>query len=597
MRTIRPFNKVTPQSVPVPGRSDMISNSAGGYGFEVSLEEKVWRFLIMGSESTYYNTGEERTLQALDSLVRLTDRDPKLVVDMAVKVSVDNISPSNDYALFALAFVLSNGDNVGKRYAASRLNEVARIGTHLFTFVHYATQQRGWGKVLRDAVAGWYTSKNPNNLAYQVLKYKQRGVTSEDGTYEGYSHRDLLRLSHVKDTDGMRRAIYHYITKGASTDSGFYEPNIEHDRSDILMKEPIHPGMFLGTEASLITSMEAAKSAPTEAAVIALIRSSSLTHEMIGNEWKNSPKVWEALLERMPVTATMRNLAKMTQVGLIAPGSWDTLKLIRDRLTSEEVLKKARVHPLSVLKAAKTYNMGHGYRGTNTWSVVPEISEILEGALYASFGCVPVTGKKYILGVDVSGSMSGWGVGRRTDKAGRDIYNPMEPLTPAEIAMTMAYITYRREPLCIVLPFAKDVKVFDMSRYTSLYDFLAKTRRMTYGSTDVSAPIRYAIDNGIDADIYSIYCDYETWVGEGHPYQWLQKYREKTGINAGYVGIGINPRADFSLADPRDPRMVDIQGFDPGVPGLIARLATGELAYNQEAIRNIGSTVVDTDAD
>ena len=43
--------------------------------------------------------------------------------------------------------------------------------------------------------------------------------------------------------------------------------------------------------------------------------------ELTLSEHLNDPMVWEALLERMPVTAMIRNLATMTRAGLIVPGS------------------------------------------------------------------------------------------------------------------------------------------------------------------------------------------------------------------------------------------------------------------------------------
>ena len=64
---------------------------------------------------------------------------------------------------------------------------MARTGTHLFIFARYVQQFRGWGRGLRRAVGDWYLAKEPDKLAYQVLKYRQR---------EGWTHRDLLRLAH-----------------------------------------------------------------------------------------------------------------------------------------------------------------------------------------------------------------------------------------------------------------------------------------------------------------------------------------------------------------------------------------------------------------
>ena len=557
MRNISLGNKsMTPQRSAVPGRSDMIQNNAGGYGFETTLEEKVWRFIVMGSESTYYGTSGSRTIATVASLEELTKKNAKCVVDMAVHASLDNISPTNDYALFVMAYVMSNGDISGRRYAAERLNLVARTGTHLFNFVIYAQELRGWGKVMKRAISNWYTSKDPGKLAYQICKYKERGGTIGNKKVS-YSHRDLLRLSHVMDGNQERKDIYDYITHKSGADA------------------------FLGysSGSSIIYAVEAIKSASSESEVIGLIRDYKLTHEMVPNEWKDSPKVWAALLETMPITATIRNLAKMTTVGLLKPGAWDSIKIVRDRLTNMEALIKARVHPISILKGFRTYASGHGYKGSGSWAPVPDILEILESCLDLSFGTIKSTGKKYILGVDVSGSMS-WA---------QSTY--MAPLMPSEIAMTMAFATYKREPNSIIIPFSSEVKKFDMSRFTSLDDMLNKTKKMTFGSTDVSLPIAYAIKEDIDVDIFSFYTDAETWVGNGHPYQWLEKYTEVKNINAGYIAVGINASHGFTLADPRNPRMVDIVGFDPGAPRLISNIAEGKLNYRPEDMRMSGGAI------
>ena len=46
-----------------------------------------------------------------------------------------------------------------------------------------------------------------------------------------------------------------------------------------------------------------------------------LTREMVPTELLTHAVVWEALLERMPLTALVRNLGVMTKVGVLAPMS------------------------------------------------------------------------------------------------------------------------------------------------------------------------------------------------------------------------------------------------------------------------------------
>src|SRR5690606_38911687 len=116
------------------------------------------------------------------------------------------------------------------------------------------------------------------------------------------------------------------------------------------------------------------------------------------------PLVWEALLERMPTTAMIRNLATMTRIGLLKPLSKAT-NLVCERLRDKDRLKAARIHPYNVLVAQDTYQSGRGFRGSNTWNPVPQINDALEDAFHLSFDTVEPTGKRHLFALDVSGSM------------------------------------------------------------------------------------------------------------------------------------------------------------------------------------------------
>ena len=69
---------------------------------------------------------------------------------------------------------------------------------------------------------------------------------------------------------------------------------------------------------------------------------------------KQFPAVWEAMLPAMGLTALIRNLGKMTEVGLITPLS-EAERFVQLRLTQADKLRAARVHPLALLVALKTY--------------------------------------------------------------------------------------------------------------------------------------------------------------------------------------------------------------------------------------------------
>ena len=106
------------------------------------------------------------------------------------------------------------------------------------------------------------------------------------------------------------------------------------------------------------------------------------------------------------MTALIRNLATMTRVGVLAPGSDGTSKAVA-QLGDAERIRKARVHPIAVLAALRTYASGRGVRGRGEWNPVREIVDALDAAFYTAFGNVEPAGKRLLLALDVSGSMTG----------------------------------------------------------------------------------------------------------------------------------------------------------------------------------------------
>ena len=69
-----------------------------------------------------------------------------------------------------------------------------------------------------------------------------------------------------------------------------------------------------------------------------------------------------------------------------------------------------------------------------------------------------------------------------------------------------------------------------------------------------------------------IYTDSETWAGSVHPSQALGLYRERIGIPAKLVVVGMASNG-FSIANPNDAGMLDVVGFDTATPQLIADFA------------------------
>jgi 60 kDa SS-A/Ro ribonucleoprotein len=523
-----------PQWLPLPGQT---KNSAGGHAWGIDLWALLGRFLILGSEGGSYYASEwtltRENAQAAEACIR---EDGLRAVAEIVRVSLEGRAPKNDPALYALAMASGLGDVDTRRAALEALPEVARTGTHLFQFVLFAEGFRGWGRSLRRAVGRWYAAQSVDTLAHQAVKYRRRS---------GVTHRDLLRLAHparrvgagnpALDVSDEHARLFEWIVRGGEAEG--------------------LPSLVEG----FVRAQEAAS--PREAA--ALVREYRLPREALQPEHLTSAEVWSALLAAMPMTALIRNLATMTRVGVLAPGSDGTRAAVA-QLGDSDRIRRARVHPIAVLAALRTYASGHGARGRGEWNPVREIVDALDAAFYAAFGNVEATGKRVLLALDVSGSMT-WG--RVAGVPG---------LTPRDASAALALVTAATEERYEIVGFMDRLTPLAISPRQRLDDVVRAVSDLPFGGTDCALPMLYARRRKREIDTFVIYTDSETWAGDVHPAEALRRYRRASGIDARLVVVGMVSNG-FSIADPADPGMLDVVGFDTATPQLVSDFARGAL--------------------
>jgi len=540
-----------PQWAPQPGQ---VKNSNAGFSWAVDMWARLRRFLVLGSEGGSFYVSEwtltRENASAVEACVRA---DGLRTVAEIVRISEEGRAPKNDPALFALALAAGLGDVETRRAALDALPRVARTGTHLFQFALYVEGFRGWGRSLRRAVGRWYAAQPVDALAYQAVKYRQRA---------GVTHRDLLRLAHPArrvgagnpelDVSDEHARLFEWIVRGGETDG--------------------LPALVEG----FVRAQEAAT--PREAA--ALVREYRLPREALQPEHLTSAEVWEALLDDMPMTALIRNLATMTRVGVLQPRSAGTATAVA-LLGDAERIRRARVHPIAVLAALRTYASGRGARGRGTWNPVREVVNALDAAFYTAFGNVEPTGKRLLLALDVSGSMT-YG-----DIAG------IPGLTPRDASAALALVTAATESRYEVLGFfagrrgwksggrlpgwgANGLTPLAISPRQRLDDAVKTVSGLPFGGTDCALPMLYAQAHKREIDTFVIYTDSETWAGDIHPDQALRDYRYASGIDARLVVVGMVSNG-FSIANPADPEMLDVVGFDTATPQLISDFARGAL--------------------
>ena len=164
----------TPQTQPIPGRSDMVKNNAGGYVFGIDKWAQLQRFLILGSDQpTYYTSAQKLTAENAAVVIECAQENGIRTVSEIADVSTNGRAPKNDPALFALALTIKHGDVATKTYAYRAIPMVARTGTHILQLAEMLNSLKGWSAGMRKAFSAWYTNKSIGDVLYQVVKYRQ----------------------------------------------------------------------------------------------------------------------------------------------------------------------------------------------------------------------------------------------------------------------------------------------------------------------------------------------------------------------------------------------------------------------------------------
>ena len=364
-------------------------------------------------------------------------------------------------------------------------------------------------------MARWYMDKTVEQVVHQTVKYRQRN---------GWTHGDILRKCHAAPDPGdtARRQVFQWLAHGDMPEEN--------------------------GATRLIHAFEKAKNADADE-LASLIREHEMTWEMIPTGMRGKKEIWDALMDNMPITALVRNLANMTRAGAVAPMNFRRAVDVIQTIGADGT---ERIHPVSVLWALMTYRAGRSARNDRRWDPVSQVTGALDAAFERSFINAPRTDRRFYLAVDISGSMS------RFTIAG------VPGLTPRMGAAAMAMAIARREPNHHILGFASRtgrsarelgdavMAGLDITAGDSLTDAMDKTQRMPFGGTDCALPMLHALENGIPVDCFVILTDQETWAGDVHPAEALRRYRRETGIPAKLAVVAMVSNG-FSLADPKTP--------------------------------------------
>ncbi|WP_193319033.1 TROVE domain-containing protein [Nonomuraea phyllanthi] len=535
---------VTPQSRPIPGRTDQVRNAAGGYVFGKDLWRKLEDFLILGTTGgTYYVGADRLTAENADVLFQAIAEDGPRVVELLTAVSTARPprAPKQRPALFALAACYAKGDPDTRLAAKRALARVARTTDHLAQFFGYYKNLNGKatargtaptaGRSLRTALGSWFLAGSADDVAFKACKAAQRRTPQG----ERFALRDVLRIAHPVADDERRAALF-----------GWIAGNVTDDRA----REAL-PAVDRFLTARAVTGVAEAVRVVTEQRV---------PWEFLPDAMLREPAVWDALVGTVGMTALLRNLARMTRIGTLRPGREATRRAV-DRLTDAAALRWARIHPMDAWLALRVYASGQARPGPRadrqTWQPVPAVLDALEETYELAFGAVEPSGRRLLVAVDSSGSMSYGAVHVGGSPVG----------TPYEVGCAMAVMLARIEQGgAHVIDVDTSVHASKVTPRTNLREIASW--RPSGGGTDLSLPFTWAAEERMAVDGIVVLTDNETWAGRRHPAQALAAYRRSVSPEARVV-VAAMTAAGYSIGDPEDGGVLNVAGLDATLPLVV----------------------------
>lgn len=498
-----------------------ILNNAGGYVYAIDMWARLDRFLILGSDApTYYQSARKLTRENAKVIEECWKSDHVRTAERICEISETGRAPKNSPAIFAIALGATLDSVDVRRAALASVSRVCRTASHLFEFASLLDALgRGWGRSVARTFEKWYADRSVGTLANQMTKYRSRN---------GYTHGRVLQRVHpkVSETDQERVALMRWACGG----------RIEN--------YPL-PDKLAGHLAAMKTEKASE--------LVPLIERHSLTWEQVPTWALKDSKVWEALLPNLGMTALLRNLSTLTEVGVVKPLGGRTTD-IADRLCDAALVREGKLHPYAILNALAVYRRGQSVLGDRSWNPVSAITDALDEAFYLAFGNVEPTGKRHLLALDVSGSMGTSFIGGI--------------LSAREASAAMSMVTARTEKQHHFVGFSSSIVDLKIGARMSLQEVERVISGLPFRGTDCAAPMLHALNKGLEVDVFVVYTDNETWQGQIHASEALKMYRKVTGIPAKLIVVGMTATS-CSIADPNDPGMLDIVGFDSKAVSLM----------------------------
>lgn len=482
-------------------------NKAGGSAFSMADEAALAQYACTGTfNDTFYSTAETQLKETLALAQKVS---PEFLAKTAVYAREKGFM--KDMPAFLLAVLSTRDVDLFKKTFPKVIDNGKMLRNFVQVMRSGAVGRKSLGSAPKKAIRNWLQARKENQLFRDSIGDKP-------------SLSDVIKMVHPAPKDKAREALYAYLI-GKSLN--------EEQKASL---------------PAFIAQWESFKKDPAKVEVpdvdFRMLSSLPLTE-----------KQWAKIAEKAQWMMTRMNLNTFERHGVFK----DTklTKLIADRLSSKDEVKKAKAFPYQLLAA---------YMNADD-SVPASVRNSLQQAMEHAVENVPTyEGKVYVM-IDVSGSMDSAITGHRAGSTSK--------VTCKDVAALVAASVLRKNPDAEVILFHTNAWREKLNPFDSIMTNAKRIMKAPGGGTDCSAPVKLLNREKAKGDLIIMVSDNESWA---HPYsfglqtEWdVFKARNK---DAKLVCIDIQVESTTQAKSRKDT--LNVGGFSDQVFEVINAFAQGK---------------------
>uniref|UniRef100_A0A336M9Z0 CSON013130 protein n=1 Tax=Culicoides sonorensis TaxID=179676 RepID=A0A336M9Z0_CULSO len=399
---------------------------------------------------------------------------------------------------------------------------------------------------LRNFLQKWYDKRSVEELTEMIAEHRK---------LNGWRHKDILTLAHVKFTDDVKKKIVDTAFKRGS------QLVAETTDEDAIVKK--------------LVDVCRARMSEDPREVSEIVSQHKLRFDHLPSALYKSPEVWEKCLPHLRYSELLNCVHILQDLNLLTSQSPLTKK-VGFALGNTKTLKEAKLHPIQLYTELQLYEHNERYtenvhethraKKVAKLKLIPskEIVKKLRTAFEQSFDCYPATGARLIITID-----------NRHGMYNKKILSKhlSKHITCIEASVIIALTYLKRERDVKILTFTDEetdpggIEVLALQKSMSFEDAIkfCETRKRKVTLHSLELPWNFAKTKGFKADVFLTITDSVVRCAPlgKLPTQEINAYKKAVNMsNVRHIVLGLsNPKRAFESLGPEEGRILEIAGF------------------------------------